>query len=135
MYLKTCHSSASMKTKKYFELFIMSYAMWDLNISALEGARASIFALRSNKSHGPLSESRVSRRSEKLNIPTLLETLDSDSIYGDLNKTGQTCECSGYCMQTNKMVVVTLYLQHYSHCVCSMRPRQSSVREQLYFIH
>jgi len=35
------------------------------DISALEGSRASIFALRF-KSHGPLSESRVSRRLEKL---------------------------------------------------------------------
>jgi len=41
-------------------------ATWDLNISALEGSNS---ALRSN-SHGPLSESRVSRRSEKLKIST-----------------------------------------------------------------
>jgi len=39
--------------------------MWDLNISAQEGSRDSIFALRS-KSHGPLSESRVLRRLESL---------------------------------------------------------------------
>jgi len=44
-------------------------ATWGRNISAQEGSRASIFALRS-KSHGPLSESRVSRRSEKLKIST-----------------------------------------------------------------
>jgi len=73
--------------------------MWDLNISALEGSRAPIFALRS-KSHDPLSESSVSRRFEKLiflhqkkiesgttvvfwgveilSFSDLLETLDSD---------------------------------------------------------
>jgi len=43
--------------------------MWDLNISAQEGSRDSIFALRS-QFNGPLSESRVSRRSEKLKIST-----------------------------------------------------------------
>jgi len=39
------------------------------NISVQERSGASIFALRS-KSHGPLSEPRVSRRSEKLKIST-----------------------------------------------------------------
>jgi len=42
-------------------------ATWDVHISALEGSRASVFALRS-KSHCPLSVSRVSRRLEKLKI-------------------------------------------------------------------
>jgi len=41
----------------------MVNATWDVHISALEGSRASIFALGS-KSHGPLSESRVLRRLE-----------------------------------------------------------------------
>jgi len=45
----------------------------DLNISPQEGSRDSIFALRS-KSHGPPSESRVSRRSEKLKISTPKKT-------------------------------------------------------------
>jgi len=40
-------------------------AKWDLHISALDGSRDSILALRS-KSHGLPSESRVLRRLEKL---------------------------------------------------------------------
>jgi len=75
----------------------LAYIYKYLNISALEGSRASIFALRS-KSHGPLPESSFKKIRktpklfcffvfwcEKISFSNLLETLDSDRGPWDLD--------------------------------------------------